>query len=72
MGIQIDPHTLIRARERGTDETEIKETIETGTTGSAKGTKKMKSKVFLFKAVRNNNYYEHKKVEVYYTEEKIN
>ncbi len=30
MKIQIDPHTLDRAKERGTNEKEIKDVIETG------------------------------------------
>jgi len=36
MKVQIDPHTLERAEERGTDEDEIKDVIKTGFTISAK------------------------------------
>ena len=68
MEIQIDPHTLARAKERGTNEREITETIESGIVGTAKGLRKMKSKVFSFNATRNNKFYDHKKIEVYYTE----
>lgn len=36
MEIQIDPHTLERAEERGTDEEEIKDVINSGTPIPAK------------------------------------
>ena len=36
MVIQIDPHTLERAEERGTNEDEIKDVIERGSTIPAK------------------------------------
>ena len=35
--IQIDPHTLERAKERGTNEEEIQDVINNGVTISAKG-----------------------------------
>ena len=37
MQIQIEAHALLRAKERGATESEITETIETGTSISAKG-----------------------------------
>ncbi len=66
MEIQIDLHTLERAVERGTNESEIKDVIQTGLTISAKHGRIGKAKVYDFKQNRHNKYYEQKKVEVYY------
>ena len=67
MQIQIDPHTLQRAIERGTTENEIVNTLTTGISILAKTGRLGKSKIFLFSAFRNGKYYEEKKVDVYYT-----
>ena len=66
MEIQIDPHTLERAEERGTKEHEIKEVIETGLTVPAKYGRIGKAKVYSFRSTRDNVYYEQKRVEVFY------
>ena len=69
MKIQIEPHTLQRAIERGASESEIKETIETGTNILAGQGRLGKSKIYPFGSSRNNKFYEEKKVEVYFVVE---
>jgi len=66
MKIQIDPHTLERAEERGTNEYEIKDVIETGFTIPAKYGRIGKAKVYDFKRKRHGKYYEQKRIEVFY------
>jgi len=66
MEIQIDPHILERAEERGTNETEIKDVILSGFSIPAKYNRLGKAKVYDFKQNRHNKYYEHKRVEVFY------
>jgi hypothetical protein len=66
MEIQIDPHTLERAEERGTNENEIKDVIKTGFTIPAKYGRIGKAKVYDFKRKRLNKFYEQKRVEVFY------
>lgn len=67
MHIQIDSHTLERAEERGTNEDEIKEVIRIGFPIPAKYGRLGKAKIYDFKQKRLNNYYEQKRVEVFYT-----
>jgi hypothetical protein len=67
MEIQIDPHTLERAGERGTNEEEIKDVIQIGFSIPAKYGKLGKAKVYEFKKNRLNRYFEQKRVEVFYT-----
>ena len=67
MEIQIDSHTLERAEERGTNEREIIDVIQTGINISAKYERIGKAKVYEFKQNRLNKYYEQKRVEVFYT-----
>ncbi len=67
MEIQIDPHTLERAGERGTNEEEIKDVIQTGFSIPAKHRRLGKAKVYEFKKNRLNRYFEQKRVEVFYT-----
>lgn len=64
--IQIDPHTIERARERGTDEEQIREVIETGAVIPAKYGRSGRAKVFSFQKERLGKYFEQKRVEVYY------
>lgn len=66
MVIQIDPHTLERAEERGTTEAEIKDVIHSGISIPAKYGRIGKAKVYDFKQNRHNKYYEHKRVEIFY------
>jgi len=66
MEIQIDPHTLERAEERGANEDEIKDVIHTGCLIPTKYNRIGKAKVYDFKRNRHNKYYEQKRVEVFY------
>jgi hypothetical protein len=65
--IRIEPHTLKRAAERGADQDEIIETLKNGFDVLAKHDRLSKEKVFPFNTVRNNKYYEEKKIQVIYT-----
>lgn len=67
MEIRIDPHALERAQERGTNEEEIKDVINTGFSIPGKYGRMGKAKVFDFKQKRHDKYYEQKRVEVFYT-----
>ena len=67
MEIQIDPHTLERAQERGTSEQEIKDVLATGFDIPAKYGRMGKAKVYDFKQKRHGKYYEQKRIEVLYT-----
>jgi hypothetical protein len=64
--IQIEPHTLQRAVERGASKSEIIETLENGTGLIGKKGRLGKTKVFSFREFRNGKYYEEKKLEVYF------
>lgn len=66
MNIQIAPHTLQRAAERGATEAEIKDTIESGTSILAKSGRLGKLKVYSYDQQKNGKYYSQKKIEVYY------
>ena len=69
MNIQIDPHTLERAEERGTSADEIIDVIISGTPIPAKYGRLSKVKVYNFKTNRLGKYYEHKRVEVFFAVE---
>ena len=66
MLIQIHPHTLERAVERGTTMSEIEDVIRTGSAIPAKGNRLAKKKVFDFDHRRQGIYYHQKKVQVIY------
>ena len=66
MEIQIDAHTLERARERGTGEEEIIDVIKTGFVIPSKYGRIGKAKIYEFKQKRQNKFYEEKRVEVFY------
>jgi hypothetical protein len=66
MNIQIDPHTLDRAEERGTNTDEIMDVIVSGTSIPAKFERLGKTKIYDFKKDRLGKYYEQKRVEVYF------
>jgi len=70
MDIQIDLHTLDRAKQRGTNENEIKDVIDTGFVIPAKYGRTAKAKIYEYKKKRHGKYYEQKRVEVVYTIEK--
>ncbi len=59
-----------RAAERGTNIDEIKDVLENGIEIPARGNRKGKAKIYNFKHERLGKYYEHKRVEVIYVEEK--
>lgn len=72
MQIQIDPHTLERAVERGTDEAEIKDVLATGFAIAGKHGRLGKAKIFEYRQSRQGKYYEQKRVEVFFvTEEDV-
>ena len=65
MILQIDPHTLERAEERGVTFEEIKKVLETGLSIQVKNEKLGKTKIFNYKEYRNNKYYEQKRWMLY-------
>ena len=67
--IQIDPHTLKRAEERGATESEIRDVLRTGMAVPAKKSRLGRTKVYPFNRERNGKLYEQKRIEVYYVEE---
>ena len=69
MKIQIDPHTLERARERGATLKEIKDVIKTGFSIPAKRERAGKAKVYPFNKKRLGKYYQQKRIEIFYTVE---
>ncbi|MDA2923034.1 DUF4258 domain-containing protein [Acidobacteria bacterium AH-259-L09] len=69
MKIRIDNHTLERAEERGTNQDEIRDTLESGFPMEAKHGRLAKFKVYDFKRKRLGKFYEQKRVEVIYTVE---
>ena len=72
MKIQIEPHTLQRAIERGASENEIIEVLRSGINILGKSGRLGKSKIFPFNNSRIGKYYEEKKVEVFYIIEQQN
>ena len=70
MEIQIDLHTLDRAKQRGTNENEIKNVIDTGFAIPAKYGRIAKAKIYEFKKKRHGKYYDQKRVEEVYIIEK--
>lgn len=72
MKIQIEPHTLQRAIERGASEKEIIDVLESGINILGKLGRLGKSKIFDFNNKRIGKYYEEKKIEVYYIIEQQN
>ena len=67
MKVQIDPHTLERAEERGATADEIRDVVKTGFPIPAKHGREGRAKIYDFKQERLGKYYEHKRVEVIYT-----
>ena len=70
MEIRIDPHSLERAEERGTNEEEIKEVINSGISIPARYGRAGRAKSYEFKQERHERYYEQKRVEVFYAVER--
>lgn len=69
MDIQIDPHTLERAAQRGASKEEILDVLITGDSLPAKHGRMAKAKVYEYKRKRLEKYYEQKRIEVFYIEE---
>ena len=69
MKTRIDPHTAARAIERGTDEGEIRDVIDTGIPISTRPGRLGKAKVYSFGHERFGTMYPQKRVEVVYTME---
>lgn len=67
MKIQIDPHTLERAIERGASKDEIKDVLVSGFDIPAKRDRKGKAKVYQYDQKRLNTFFEQKRIEVIYT-----
>ena len=67
MDIFVDPHTLERAEERGTDENEIIDVINTGFSIPAKYDRLGKAKIYSFQKQRHGKFYNQKRVEIFYT-----
>jgi hypothetical protein len=70
MKIQIDPHTLERAEERGVNEEEIREVLDSGFVVPGKYLRFGKAKIFEFKREWQGKFYQQKRVEVFYTIER--
>jgi len=70
MDIQIDPHALARAEERGTTAEEIQDVIRSGFSVPAKYGRMGKGKVYTFQKTRHGRYYAQRRVEVVYTIER--
>ncbi len=66
MKIRIEPHTILRANERGATEEEIVDTIKTGVDIHGKSGRFGKFKIFSYSNFRNGKFYEEKRVEVFY------
>lgn len=60
-------HTIERARERGSNEDEIRAVIDTGFSIPAKMGRLGRARIYDFKQRRLGKYYEEKRVEVFYT-----
>jgi len=68
--IQVDPHTLERAEEPGTNEAEIEDVINTGFPIPARYDRMAKAKIYDFGQERHGRWYEQKRVEAIYTIER--
>ena len=66
MEIRVDPHTLERAEQRGTNEHEIRETIEKGEIIVAKSGRLGRTKIYEFNQMRNGKFFEQRRVEAFY------
>ena len=66
MKIQIEPHTLERAEERGATVEEIEDVIQNGLTIPARKGRLAKYKIYPFEQDRLGAYYKQKRIEVIY------
>jgi len=70
MVIQIDPHTLERAEERGATSEEIEDVIRTGFPIAARPGREGRVKIYDFGRQRLGKIYKQKRVEVFYVVER--
>ncbi len=69
MKIQIEPHTLQRAIERGADPSQVEEVLRTGAPMPASGGRLAKAKVYDYHGVWKGRHYEQQMVKVIYVVE---
>ena len=69
MDIKIEPLTLKKATEQGATEEEIDATIRTGKDLNSESGLLGKTRTFPFKAIRDNIFFEQKKLDVYFSVE---
>jgi hypothetical protein len=69
MKVQISPHALLRAKERGTNPSEIEQVLSTGTLVPARHGRRCTTKLFRVDEVWQGKRYSQKMVEVYYVVE---
>jgi len=67
--IRIDPHTLDRARERGTDPDEIRDVIRNGSAVPARSGRFRTTRAYDFGQTRLGKHYERKRVDVIYVQD---
>ncbi|MGA2297555.1 MAG: hypothetical protein ABSG15_08420 [FCB group bacterium] len=67
MKIIIEPHTLKRVTERGANENDIIDVINSGFNITAKKGRFAKAKIYDYNKNRNSKFYEQKRIEVNYT-----
>lgn len=67
MNILIEQHSLIRAKERGTNRNEILDVIKTGKAVSARYGKMAKYKIYEYNEYLLGKHYDQKMVKVFYT-----
>jgi hypothetical protein len=70
MTIQIDPHTIERAEERGATREEIEDVIRTGVPVAAQYGREGRAKIYDFGRERLGRTYRQKRVEVFYAAER--
>jgi len=69
MEINFDPRTLQLAKEKGATEEEIDATIRTGKDLNSESGRLGKTRTFPFHAEWQNEFFDHKKLDVYFTVE---
>ena len=71
MKVQIDRHTLERAKERGATAQQILDVIETGTPVEARSGRFAKTKLYGYYGLWKGRYYDQKMIKVIYVLERI-
>jgi hypothetical protein len=65
MHIEIDPHAIIRAKERGANEKEIRKTVQSGQQFPAKKSRSEFREIFAYDNHWEGNYYRNKQLRVF-------